>query len=296
MSTMAKDYYKTLGVSRTANDKEIKSAFRKLAKQYHPDANKNDPNAEARFKEINEAYEVLSDKDKRETYDRFGTVNPQEMPNMGNMRGNPFAGGGAQQVDMSDLFESIFGSFRRGSAGSTTGFGQEYRSAGQDLEQGVSISLQEAYSGTTRLVTKGDRTIRVNIPAGAATGTRVRVAGEGEPGMGGGQPGDLYLLIQVEPDEQFERKGDDLTVEVKVDMFTAMLGGEVEVPTLNRPVKLRVPSGTQSGRRFRLSGKGMPVLRHPDKYGDLFARVLITVPDKLSPTQRELVEQLKATF
>jgi curved DNA-binding protein len=293
MSTMAKDYYKTLGVSRTASDKEIKSAFRKLAKQYHPDANKNDPNAEARFKEINEAYEVLSDKEKRQTYDRFGTVNPQEMPNM---RGNPFAGNGGAQVDMSDLFESIFGSFRRGGTGGATGFGQDFRSPGQDIEQPVSISLQEAYSGTTRLVTKGSRTIRVNIPAGAATGTRVRVAGEGEAGIGGGPPGDLYLLIQVEQDDQFERKGDDLTVEIKVDMFTALLGGEVEVPTLNRPVKLRVPPGTQSGRRFRLSGKGMPVLRHPDKYGDLFARVLITVPDKLNPTQRELVEQLKATF
>ncbi len=293
MSTMAKDYYKTLGVSRTASDKEIKSAFRKLAKQYHPDANKNDPNAEARFKEINEAYEVLSDKEKRATYDRFGTVNPQEMPGVGNVRGgSPF--GGAQQVDMSDLFESIFGNFRRG--GASTGFGQEFRTPGQDIEQPVSITLQEAYTGTTRLVTKGDQTIRVNIPAGAATGTRVRVAGKGESGMGGGQPGDLYLLIQVEHDDQFERKGDDLTVEVKVDMFTAMLGGEVEVPTLNRPVKLRVPPGTQSGRRFRLSGKGMPVLRHPDKYGDLCARVLITVPGKLTPTQRELVEQLKATF
>jgi DnaJ-class molecular chaperone len=124
----------------------------------------------------------------------------------------------------------------------------------------------------------------------------VRVAGEGESGMGGGQAGDLYLLIQVEADDQFERKGDDLTVEIKVNMFTAMLGGEVEVPTLSRPVKLRVPPGTQSGRRFRLSGKGMPVLRHPEKCGDLFARVLITVPDKLTPAQRELVEQLKATF
>jgi curved DNA-binding protein len=293
---MAKDYYKTLGVSRTANDKEVKAAFRKLAKQYHPDANKNDPNAEARFKEINEAYEVLGDKEKREMYDRFGTVNPQEMPGVGNVRGNPYAAGGAQQVDMSDLFESIFGNFRRGGSGTTTGFGQDFRTAGQDIEQPVSISLQEAYTGTSRLVTKGERTIRVNIPAGAATGTRVRVAGEGESGMGGGQAGDLYLLIQVEADDQFERKGDDLTVEIKVDMFTALLGGEVEVPTLSRPVKLRVPPGTQSGRRFRLSGKGMPVLRHPEKCGDLFARVLITVPDKLTPAQRELVEQLKATF
>ena len=159
----------------------------------------------------------------------------------------------------------------------------------------MNITLQEAYSGTTRLISKGERTVRVNIPAGAKTGTKVRLAGEGEAGYGG-QPGDLYLIVEVEPDSHFERDGDNLTVDVKVDMFTALLGGEAEVPTLGRSVKLKVPAGTQSGRKFRLSGKGMPILNHKDQHGDLYARVLVTVPEQLTAAQRDLVEQLKASF
>ncbi|MEO8396107.1 MAG: DnaJ C-terminal domain-containing protein [Chloroflexota bacterium] len=298
-----KDYYQTLGVSRSANDKELKQAYRKLAKKYHPDANRDDPSAEGRFKEINEAYEVLSDKDKRSMYDRFGTVNPQQQAPWG----NPAGGNGGQYTytggsnvdfgDLGDVFGSLFG--RRGGdrAAGAADVGSPFRGTrtkrGQDIEQKVSITLQEAYAGATRLITKGERTVRVNIPAGAKTGTKVRLAGEGEAGT---QPGDLYLVVEVEPDNRFEREGDNLTVDVKLDMFTALLGGEVEVPTLTRPVKLKVPAGTQSGRRFRLSGKGMPVLNHADRFGDLFARVLVTVPEKLTPEQRELVEQLKATF
>lgn len=293
-----KDYYQTLGVSRTASDKEIKQAFRKMAKKYHPDANRDDPNAEMRFKEVNEAYEVLSDKEKRSMYDRFGTVNPQQMP----WGQNPAGGNNGQYTyttsnvdfgDLGDIFSSLFG--RRGASNVDVAnpFGSTRTMRGQDIEQKVSITLQEAYSGATRLITKGDRTVRVNIPKGAKTGTKVRLAGEGEAGT---QPGDLYLVLEVEPDSRFEREGDNLTTEVKVDMFTALLGGETEVPTFGRPIKLKIPAGTQSGRKFRLSGKGMPVLNQPDRFGDLFARILITVPDKLTPEQRELVEQLKATF
>lgn len=295
----AKDYYQTLGVSRSANDKEIKLAFRKLAKKHHPDANRDDPSAEGRFKEINEAYEVLSDKDKRSMYDRFGTVNPQQAP----WGDNPAGGGGqytytptGNNVDLGDIFGSLFGrrgAERTGSAGVGSPFSGTRTMRGQDIEQKVSITLQEAYTGATRLITKGDRTVRVNIPAGAKTGTKVRLTGEGEAGT---QPGDLYLVVEVEPDTRFERDGDNLTVDVKVDMFTALLGGEAEVPTLTRPVKLKIPAGTQSGRKFRLSGKGMPVLNQPDRFGDLIARMLVTVPEKLTPEQRELVEQLKATF
>ncbi len=299
---MAKDYYKTLGVSRSANAKEIKQAYRKLAKKYHPDTNPDNPNAEARFKEINEAYEVLSDQEKRETYDRFGTANPQQVPPWG---ANPAGGGspftytttnGGDFGDLSDILGSLFGR-RGGSAGVGSPFSggatrQNVR--GQDIEQKVNISLQEAYTGATRLITKGERTVRVNIPAGAKTGTKVRLAGEGEAGVG--QPGDLFLVVEVEPDNIFEREGDDLTVDVKVDMFTALLGGEAEVPTLGRPIKLKIPAGTQSGRKFRLGGKGMPVLSQPEKHGDLYARILITVPGHLSDKQRELVEQLKAAF
>lgn len=302
---MAKDYYETLGVGKTASEKEIKQAFRKLAKKYHPDANPNDPTAEQKFKEINEAYETLGDADKRARYDRFGAG----YEHMGGFGGNGGPGGYTQYTtnvdmgDMSDIFEQIFGGRGRSSGrGSRGGFGfggftqQEVATHGRDIEQPVSITLQEAYSGTTRLITKGDRTVRVNIPAGATNGTKVRLAGEGEPGYGGGAPGDLYLIVQVEADSQFERSGDDLTTEVRVDVFTAMLGGEVDVPTLGRPVRLKIPAGTQSGRKFRLTGKGMPKLRNKDTFGDLYARILITVPEKLTADQRAAVEALRDTL
>ncbi len=299
---MAKDYYQTLGVSREATDKEIKQAFRKLAKKYHPDTNPDKPNAEARFKEINEAYEVLSDKEKRSMYDRFGTANPQQVPPWG---ANPTGGNGGSPFtytttnvdfgDLGDIFGSLFGR-RGGNSNVGSPFGGAVNTKGQNIEQKVMITLQEAYSGAVRLITKGDRTVRVNIPAGAKTGTKVRLAGEGELGTGSGQPGDLYLVVEVEPDSRFEREGDDLIADVKVDMFTAMLGGEVEVPTLGRAIKLKIPAGTQSGRKFRLSGKGMPILSQPDRHGDLYARALVTVPENLSAEQRALVEQLKATF
>lgn len=300
---MAKNYYDILGVKKDASDKEIKSAFRKMAKKYHPDANPDDPTAEAKFKEVNEAYEVLSDKEKREMYDRFGTANPQGM--WGSPGGAAGGGVNVDFGDIGDIFESLFGGAARGRGrtgtqtrahpfGGVGGVG--FRVDGEDLTQAVPITLQEAYTGTSRLITKGDRTLRANIPAGAMTGTKVRLAGEGEPGLNGGKPGDLYLVVEVQPDSQFQRDGSDLTTEVKVDMFTALLGGEVEVPTLGRPVKLKIPAGTQSGRKFRLTGKGMPILRQTDQYGDLYARILVTVPTNLTPQQREAIENLKAMF
>jgi curved DNA-binding protein len=300
---MAKNYYDVLGVKKDASEKEIKSAFRKMAKKYHPDTNQADPSAEARFKEINEAYEVLSDKQKREMYDRFGTVNPQT----GGYGGQP--GGGytyTSSVNVEDMgeFSSIFDSLFGG--GSTRGRrggvrvedGPTRRSSypvdGSDLSVTVAIELNEAYTGASRTITTGDKTIRAKIPPGAATGTKVRLAGNGNPGINGGGPGDLYMIIEVKPHPLFERHGDDLMTDVRVDMFTAMLGGEVEVPTLGRSIKLKIPAGTQSGRKFRIGSKGMPLLRDPDMFGDLYARVLITVPDKLTEEQRERVEQLRA--
>lgn len=298
---MAKNYYDILGVKRDASEDDIKKAFRRLAKKYHPDANQHDPTAEARFKEINEANEVLSDPEKRKLYDRFGTVNPQQ--GFGGAPGG--AGGYGQNVDigdLSDLIGSIFGGRGRTAGASPPrgfdpfGAAAQTRAQGQDYEQAVSISLKEAYEGTTRQVTIGERSIRVKIPAGATDGTKVRLTGEGEPGINGGKSGDLYLVVQVEKDPQFTREGDNLIVEVKADMFTALLGGDIEIPTLARPLRLKIPAGTQSGKKFRLGGKGMPNLKQPDKFGDLFARVLITVPENLTPEQRELVEQLKAAF
>lgn len=295
---MPKDYYKILGVNKDASGKDIKKAYRKLAKQYHPDANPNNPGAEARFKEINEAYEVLGDDQKRAQYDRLGP-NFADFSRFQDAGGNPYANS-YSNVDMNDsafgdIFESLFGGMGRGAAprgGRSAGFNVP----GRDLEHEVSISLREAYEGATRFITKGDRRIKVTIPRGATNGTKVRLTGEGEPGMGAARPGDLYLVVTVEPDSQYERSGDDLTTEVKVDMFTALLGGEITVPTLGGPVNLKIPPGTQSGTKFRISGKGMPSLRKPAEFGSLYARVLITVPKNLTEHQRELVNQLKQTI
>ncbi len=298
---MAKDYYKTLGVEKTANDKDVKKAFRKLAKQFHPDANPDNPSAEAKFKELNEAYEVLSDPEKRAQYDRFGadfgTAQRYQQPNGATGAGNPYRttvdfGGADADGPFNDIFESIFGGFGR--TGNRTG--ASARADGRDIEHEVSISLREAYEGASRTITKGDRRIKVNIPAGATNGTKVRLTGEGDVGMGGGKPGDLYLVVHVESDKEFIRDGDDLTAEVKVDMFTATLGGDIKVPTLARPVKLKIPAGTQSGQKFRISGRGMPILRAKEQFGDLYARILVTVPEQLTSEQREMIENLRQTL
>jgi len=294
---MAKNYYDILGVGKNASEKEIKQAFRRLAKKYHPDANPNDPQAETKFKEINEAYEILSDPEKRVQYDRFGSVFPGGgFGGNGGTRYTHVNFGGEGFGDIGDILENLFGrsGFGRSSGwSSTVREGQGWATQGRDLEQTVTISLYEAYHGTSRRVTKGGRTINVNIPAGARTGTKVRIAGEGEPGALGGPAGDLYLVVEVAPDPTYERNGDDLTTDIRVDMFTAMLGGEVEVPTLSGPVRLTIPAGTQSGRKFRLAGKGMPRLKHKGEYGNLYVRVLITVPEHLNDEQRRLVEQLR---
>lgn len=285
---MAKDYYKTLGINRAANEDEIKKAFRKLAKQYHPDANPDNPQAEARFKEVNEAYEVLSDPQKRAQYDRFGSDPFGGARQRGSARNGGFStrfdpNNPDANSDFGSIFDSIFGGF-----GARSGR-QGRAEPGRDIEHDMTISLREAYEGTVRYVTKGERRLKVNIPPGASDGTKVRLTNEGERGPGG--PGDLYLIVQVGPDSQFLRDGDDLQVEVDIDMFTAMLGGEVRVPTMKRPVKLKVPPGTQSGQRFRIGGKGMPRLRQKDAYGDLYARALLTVPTDLTPDQRERLMQ-----
>jgi curved DNA-binding protein len=290
---MAKSYYDTLGVSKTASDKEIKQAFRKLAKQYHPDANPANPQAESRFKEINEAYEVLGDAKKRQQYDRFGA----RFADYGRNGGGQYPNINHADIDdasFSDILENLFGGFGRTQGRQTQRTRQQPQPAkGRDLEQQVTISLYEAYHGATRRVSKSNRTVSVNIPAGARTGTKVRLTGEGEANPMGGQPGDLYLIVEVADDPTFTRDGDDLHVEIKIDMFTALLGGEAEVPTMTGPVKLTIPAGTQSGRRFRLGGKGMPLLRKKNEFGNLYAKALVTVPESLTPEQRRLAQQLR---
>jgi len=307
-----KDYYRILGVSRDADEKEIKRAYRRLARKYHPDVNPGDKEAEERFKEINEAYEVLSDPEKRRKYDQLGAA-WREWERMGGRPGDfdwsqwVSTAPGGQRVyvrygtaeDLEDLFggSSPFSEFFTrlfgGMAGAPGGF--EFRARprrGQDLEQEVEISLEEAFHGTTRLLQKNGRRLQVKIPPGAHTGLRIRMAGEGAPGAVGGEPGDLYLRIHVAPHPRFERRGDDLYVTVPVDLYTAVLGGKVRVETLGGPVMLTIPPGTQNGQTFRLRGKGMPRLRQPGEHGDLYARVEVRLPTRLTPRQRELFEEL----
>jgi len=311
------DYYAILGVERDADEKTIKRAYRKLARQYHPDLNPGDDDAEERFKEINEAYEVLSDAEKRQKYDQLGaawhnwertgrkpgdfdwskwgrTAPPGARANVryGTPEDLQDLFGGASPF--SDFFSQLFGGLHttpRGQASGVRGGARPQR--GRDYEQEAEISLREAYEGTTRLLEMRGRKLRVKIPAGTRTGTRIRLTGKGEPGMPGGQSGDLYLRLKVMPDPQFEQKGNDLYVTVPVALYVAVLGGEVRVPTLSGAVKLTIPRNTQNGRVFRLRGKGMPKRKNKGQFGDLYARIAVQLPTDLTQRQTELFKELQ---
>jgi curved DNA-binding protein len=308
-----KDYYKILGLEKGASEKEIKRAFRRLARQCHPDVNPNDSRAEERFKEINEAHEVLSDPAKRSKYDRLGAdwQRWQQSGRPGDFDWSRWAAG--QRRDgvhvrygtpedleglfgegspFSDFFGQVFGGMggRPGSGGFQS---QSRPMRGQDYEQPVEITLREAYHGTSRILQKEGQRLEVKIPAGAQTGTRVRMSGEGGPGAAGAPAGDLYLRVTVTPDPRFERRGDDLHTTVTADLYSMVLGGEVAVPTLEGEVTLTLPPGTQNGRTFRLRGKGMPRLRQPGQRGDLLARIEARLPTQLEERQRELFEELR---
>jgi curved DNA-binding protein len=303
-----KDYYKILGVEKSADEKEIKKAYRRLARQYHPDVNSGDKAAEARFKEINEANEVLSDPEKRQKYDALGQ-DYQRWQQTGGASGFDFnqwasrAGPGGTRVtygdvndlfgndsQFSDFFSSIFGSMAGTGPASGMRTGRN-PTAPRHVEQEVEVTLEEVYHGGQRLMDVDGRRLQIKIPAGVKTGSKVRMAGEGLPSGRGGPRGDIYLVIKVLPHPTFERRGDDLHCEVPVDLFAALLGGEVRVPTLTGPVALRIPAGTQAGRTFRLGGKGLPKLRAPTEHGDLFAKVRIVLPDKLSDRELALVRE-----
>lgn len=307
-----KDYYKTLGVDRKATQDEIKKTFRKLAMKYHPDQNKDNKQAEEKFKEINEAYEVLSDPKKRERYDQLGSSYAQWQQrggNPGNFNWNEWYGGqGAQgtQVnpeDFGDIFGGFSDFFRVIFGGMPASGRPQYQQAARpgasrvnrqpaNLEQKVQITLEEAYHGTQRILQVDDRRIEVKIPAGARNGTKVRVAGAG-PASGYGQKADIYLVIEVLPNNRYSVNGSDLTTEVKIDLFTAVLGGTVTVPTLSGNVSLTIPPGTQPGQKFRLSGRGMPILKSANTFGNLYAQVKVEIPKKLTDDQRHLFEEMR---
>lgn len=305
-----RDYYNILGVKKGASEKEIKQAFRKLARQYHPDVNPNDKRAEERFKEINEAYQVLSDPDKRQKYDHLGADWQRWQQGGGSADGFDWSrwstgspGYGEQDLgdlfgggSVSDFFRQVFGGMGGYGAQQQPQRGRRYSTRprrGRDIVQEVEISLYEAYHGATRILDKDGRRLEIKIPAGARTGTKVRLAGEGSPGAMGGQSGHLYLRVKVAPDPRFERKGDDLYADVQLDLYTALLGGKVEVQTLSGPVTLTIRPETQNGMTIRLRGKGMPKLREKGEYGDMYAKIDVQLPTNLTPRQRELIEELR---
>ncbi|MGH2458240.1 MAG: DnaJ C-terminal domain-containing protein [Chloroflexota bacterium] len=289
------DYYAILGVPKSATEKEIRAAYRKKARKLHPDLNPGNQQAEQEFKRVNEAYEVLSDPEKRKKYDELG-AHWNEFQTWENAErqagaGAPFGaapGGFAEYFEnrspYSDVFETFFG-WPRGPR------------RGADLIQPIAVSLGDAYRGTTRTLeipTPGgkNRRVEARIPPGVESGTRIRFAGLGAPGLEGGPPGDLYVVINVLPDERFEREGANLYTQVRVPLTTALLGGEVDVPTLTGNVALKIPPETQNGRAFRLRGKGMPRPGAPSRHGDLFVEVYVELPRRLSEQEKELVRQL----
>ena len=306
MPTTKQDYYQLLGVSRGASEKEIRQAYRRLARQFHPDLNPSDKAAEVRFKEISEAYEVLSDPDKRKRYDRYGHnwqhaeaaeaaareggfQDFRRAPGGGNVRFE--TSGDLDDAAFSDLFGSLFGGARGG------GRGRTLAQPGQDYEQPIEVTLEEAFGGAQRLVQLQSadgklRRLEVKIPTGVADGSRIRMAAEGGPGFGGAPNGDLFLIVSVLPSSTFERKGDDLYVSVPVPLQVLILGGEAQVPTpKGTRLALRVPPETQNDRVFRLAAQGMPRLQGGGR-GDLYATVRAVLPTALSERERELFQEL----
>jgi len=290
-----KDYYKTLGVERGASDEEIKKAYRKLARKYHPDVSK-EPNAKEQFQEVSEAYETLKDKEKRAAYDNLGRFNPGQdfrpPPDWYERFGGGFGrSGGATEfedlgnVDLSDLFESLglrSRSFRKGKT----------PLRGEDYAVTTRLTLEDAYRGTERELRLGPTPIRVRIPKGATDGQQLRLRGKGAPGASGGPPGDLYLNIALEPHPLFRWSGHDLDLEVPIAPWEAALGAEVEIPTLDGRVTMKVPAGSQTGQKLRLAGKGLP--RPEGGAGDLYAQLAIAVPPTLSEQEKKLFESLRA--
>jgi len=304
-----KDYYKILGIERNANKDEIKRAYRKLALKTHPDRNPGDSKAEEKFKEINEAYQVLSDPEKRSRYDQLGESYSQWQ--QGGARADNFnwedwyttrQSGNVRTGGFEDILGSEFSEFFRSIFGGMAGAGmpsnprgttqRSRRTAIPSYQQEVVISLAEVYQGTSRKIEVDGRRLEVKIPAGAKSGTKVRVANTIPTGVEG-RKGDLYLVIKVAEDPRFEIKGNDLHTEVPIDLYTAVLGGEVTLQTLAGNVVLTIPAGIQPGQSVRLSGRGIPRLNNPDNKGDLFAHIKVKIPQNLTARQKELFKELK---
>lgn len=303
-----KDYYKLLGVSKSASQDEIKKAYRKLAVKYHPDKNTGDRQAEERFKEIGEAYEVLKDPEKRKKYDQLG-ANWKQYQNADARAGgfdfSHFRGaspGGSPfhfEGDIGDIFgganggfSDFFNAFFGGRGDSRSG--RPAFQKGKDYQAELEISLAEAYSGTTRVLDVNGQKLRATIKPGAFNGQELRIKGKGGQGYNGGTPGDIYIKLKVIPDNNYELKGNDLVYKAKVDLYTAILGGKIEVHTIAGKLNLDVPKGSQPGSKLRLRGKGLPLFNKPGWAGDLYVQLDVTIPRRLSEEESDLFKKLKA--
>jgi curved DNA-binding protein len=301
------DYYKILGIAKTATPEEVKKAYRKMARKYHPDVNPGDKEAEKRFKEINEANEVLSNAENREKYDKYGEHwkhgeqyekaqqqqrqyrQAQGAGDFGGFSGADFGEG----EDFSDFFQSMFGGgagagFGKGSRGSASG---KFR--GQDIAAELQLHLRDAARTHQQTFDINGKKVRITIPAGIHDGQKIKLAGHGSPGYNGGPNGDLYITFAIAEDPHFKRNGDDLTADVEIDLYTAMLGGEVNVKTLDSEVNLKVKPETQNGTRVRLKGKGFPFYKKEGEFGDLFVTYRIRLPKNLTEREKELFGELK---
>lgn len=285
-----RDYYQTLEIDETSTGDEITKVYRKLARKYHPDVNSGDDDAIQRYKDIQEAHQVLASPEARAKYDRLRASWATHQIDQSETEFNwsqwtvP-AAEDSQPSGFSPFFEALFAGIEPTPTDPGSGKGQDYN-------QQIEISLEESFAGTSRILRIGGRRIEVRIPKGASSGTKVRVRGEGGSSLDGATKGDLYLEIMVKPHEYYQRQGDDLHLELPVNLYTAVLGGEAIVPTLKGKIKLKIPNETQAGRVFRLKGQGMPSLQNPEQRGDLYAKVVITLPENLTDEEIELFEEL----
>lgn len=288
------DYYKTLGIAKNATQDEIKKAYRKLARKYHPDLNPNDEEAKKKFQELNEANEVLMDAEKRKKYDQFGAdwkhadAYGQQSAGGRQRAGNSGSGfdysGNYDTGEFSDFFEQMFGSRRGG--------GRQTKFKGSDYNSVLELSLQQAYSSHAQTFTINGKSIRVTIPAGVEDGQKIRLKGQGAEGVNGGPNGDLYIQLAIQPDPVYQRKGNDLFMTQEIDLYSALLGGETIVETFTGKLKIPIAAGTQSGTKVRLKGKGFPVYKKENTFGDLYVSLQVKLPTELSPAEKALIQQL----
>jgi curved DNA-binding protein len=288
------DYYKILGLDKSASTEDIKKAYRKLARKYHPDINPNNKEAHKKFQEVNEANEVLSDPEKRKKYDQYGKdwkhaeefekAKQQQKQRTYPGGGNEFFGNGGDD-NFSDFFESLFGGGGRRER-------RETRFRGNDYEAQLHLALKEAFTTHQRTLTLNGKNIRITIPAGVEDGQKIRLKGHGAPGSNGGPNGDLYITFVIEEDPQFKRLGNDLYTTADVDLYTAVLGGETTVETMAGKLKLKVPPGTQNDTRTRVKGKGFPIYKNEGQLGDLYITYKVKIPSSLTEKEKELFMQL----